>query len=126
MTLDRDPRTLAHTYGPETSKSAARGERSTHRARVLTAFQRGPLTSYQAWQALSADFDLTEVRRRCTDLKNIGMLAPTGATLPEQPIKAGDVLALTPEGRAHLGLSPDPKPEPEPPVSDDPQGALFS
>lgn len=110
--IDRPARELAHTHGPATSHAAARGDRNTNRDLVLRAFRVEPQTSFQAYLTVNVlGLDLTEVRRRCTDLKMVGLLEPTGRTIPEQPKKAGQELRLTAEGRTYLGLAAEAEPE---------------
>ena len=102
--IDRDPRTLAHADGPETAHEAARGNqagKAVHRLLVLRVFgQYGHLTTYAAWLRMrSAGLDLTEVRRRSTDLLNAGLIAETGIKAPLPTGRRANTYSITRAGR---------------------------
>lgn len=105
--LDRDPKVLAHTDDPDTSHAAARAPgRATNRYCVLRLY-RQPVTSYHAWlQQENYDddcFDLAEVRRRSTDLLQMGLLKRAGYTRTILATnKEAHVLELTDAGQALL------------------------
>lgn len=81
--IDRDPHTLAHREDPDTSIDAAVAgawRKATHRLVLLIIFDMHmTLTSYDAWEAyrIKHGMDLAEVRRRCTDLLNEGLIERT-------------------------------------------------
>ena len=108
MSLDRDARVLAHTTDVDTSHTAARAPgKATNRYWVLKLYERGPVSSFHAWlsQAVHDDegFDLAEVRRRSTDLLQMGYLKRTGLKAwIASTGKEAHVLKLTPGGEALL------------------------
>jgi hypothetical protein len=102
--IDRDPHTLAHAHGPDTAHEAARGNqrgKAIHRVLVLRCFaQYGQLTTYAAWLRMrSAGLDLTEVRRRSTDLLNAGLIAETGIKAPLPTGRRANTYLITKAGR---------------------------
>lgn len=77
--LDVDPRTLAHSDGPATAHQAAAANpevKSNHRAVVLAAYIAAgtPCSTAELSDLGVPGMDLTEVRRRSTDLLNRGLL----------------------------------------------------
>jgi len=100
--LLREPRTLARVSDPETSqKAAVAAERRapSQRDRLLSAYMtagdRG-LTDEEAGAA--AGLSGSGYWKRCSDLRNLGLIAPLG---PVRQVSSGlmaQVCVITPEG----------------------------
>jgi len=108
--LHVDPRTLAHAAGPDTSHGAARADalrKASHRAELLRAYHRATsalghgLSTAEMADLHLAPFGLTELRRRATDLLNLGYLARLPETDGRQ--RPGYRLVVTAEGAEALG-----------------------
>jgi hypothetical protein len=102
--IDRDPRTLAHADGPATSHEAAVANavgKMLHRERLLVVFDAHmALTTWHAWAFYPAlGMDLTEVRRRATDLLKLGLLKRTGQTYELPTGRRAEMLEITELGR---------------------------
>jgi hypothetical protein len=118
---NRPPHTLAHAHGPDTEHEAATASperKAIHRLRLLWHYSMQPLgespwgmSTYHAWETLRLQrcgMDLTEVRRRATDLLNEGLLERTGhkATLPSG--RQAHTLRITQAGRDVLAALKEP------------------
>lgn len=113
VVFDRDPRVLAHTGDLHTSRSAAAANRllrATHRHAVLAVYNEAKwLTDDDA--AARTGLDLAEARRRCSDLRNEGLIAP--ARRDDGMIQTsflasgrqGMLCSITREGVARLALA---------------------
>ena len=99
-----DPRTLSHADGVDTEHEAAAANqagKAVNRLAVLRVFAIGPVTTHgAAW--LVPQLDLTETRRRATDLLNAGLLERTGDTRILPTGRSAHVLRITEAGRAVL------------------------
>lgn len=104
--LDREPRVLAHTDGPDTAKEAAAANiagKILHRYDLLERYQRlGPGTTEYVWLIAPASMDLAEVRRRATDLLATGLLERTGETKKTTSGRQAEVLRISAAGRRLL------------------------
>jgi hypothetical protein len=99
--LDVDPRTLAHSDGPATAQQAAAANsagKARHREVVLAAYIAAgrPCSTAEISDLGVPGMDLTEVRRRSTDLLNLGMLERTEET--DGRARPGHRLAVTARG----------------------------
>jgi len=102
LELIREPRALARSSDPETSKqAAAAAERRapSQRDRLLNAYMvagdRG-LTDEEA--GVSAGLSGSGYWKRCSDLRNLGMIAPLGLQRQVSSGLMAQVCVITPEG----------------------------
>jgi len=97
-----EPATLVRLEDPETSHAAARKlDGKAKRTRLLKVFEVGNATSEEA-AALAGFGPADGAWKRCSDLKNLGLIAPTGTTRPGSSGREQMVLAITDAGRAAL------------------------
>lgn len=77
--LYRESRKLAHRADPETAKTAAAEgalRKNTHRLLCLLAHSRYPTSGLTDDEcSAEAGLELHEARRRCSDLRNLGLIA---------------------------------------------------
>lgn len=113
-----DPTTHARSSDPETSHDAARRASYGDRFRVLGSYSRGAaLTDHEAYQA--AGLDWRGSRQRCSDLRALGWIAPTGETRSTPSGRSAAVCAITPAGRdAWTRRPPQPRMRASSPVSE--------
>lgn len=107
LTFDTPARILAHSHDPDTSRGAAArnaGGKASNRRLCLDAH-----AIVQSGLGLTDDevADLTqlklhEARRRCTDLRNAGLLVFTDRTRESSMGRQSTVSVLTPAGREAL------------------------
>lgn len=107
MRLDRQSHALAHSHDPQTSRDAAARNASgkaSNRRLCLDAHaivQQGTgLTDDEV--ADLTRIELHEARRRCTDLRNAGLLVFTDRTRESSMGRQSTVSVLTPAGREAL------------------------
>jgi len=110
---NRPPHTLAHTHGVDTEHEAATASqqrKAINRLRLLWAYAMQPyirrtgrgMSTYHAWDMLRLQhdaMDLTEVRRRATDLLNEGLLERTGHKTVLPTGRSAHQLRITQAGR---------------------------
>lgn len=106
LSLEVQPRTLAHTDDPGTSHDAAarnRAGRATHRRACLEAHGRFPFSGLIDDEAASlTGLEIIEARRRCTDLRNAGLLQFAPITRTSNMGRQATVSVITRAGREAL------------------------
>lgn len=107
LSLEVQPRTLAHTRDPGTSHDAAarnRAGKATHRRACLEAHFRQDASSGLIDDEVASltGLDLIEARRRCTDLRNAGLLEFTRITRTSNMGRQATVSIITHAGREAL------------------------
>jgi hypothetical protein len=89
---------LSHRDDPETSREAAATVTSRTRRAMLSAFIDGAeLTDDEA--GLRAGIGNYSQRRRCSELRSLGLIEPTGAVRATEGGGRGLVCRITPAGR---------------------------
>ena len=85
----------ARASDPVTSQAAARKPRDTQRLKVLRAYLHGPLTDEESavWSGVRGGW------RRCSELRQLGLIVPTGQTRDSSMGSAMQVCQITEEGR---------------------------
>ncbi len=101
--FEMNPRHLSRSFDPTTSFDAAKalGSAGTRRRRLLETFVTGDRTAEEA--AARAGYTPADgAWKRVSDLKNLGLIAPTGSTRPGTSGREQDVLRITADGWAAL------------------------
>jgi hypothetical protein len=98
---DVPPRTLAHTRDPQTSIDAARlgsAKKASGRRACLQIHATNPSGLIDDEVSLLTGIELHETRRRCTDLRNAGLIEFLSATRPSNSGRHSTVSAITADG----------------------------
>ena len=95
VTIDQPTLFGARAGDPETSHQAARKPRENQRTKVLRAYLNGPLTDEEAaiWSGVRGGW------RRCSELRKLGLIVPTGTTRDSSMGSAMQVCSITEAGR---------------------------
>jgi hypothetical protein len=98
---DVPPRKLAHTRDPDTSHEAARlgsAKKASGRSACLRAHATNPAGLTDDEVAGLTAIELHEARRRCTDLRNAGLIEFLDSSRPSGSGRRATVSAITADG----------------------------